>query len=38
MIDTKIPNGFRYTVYNRLLSKKIQHVNNVIDSCIKNIE
>ncbi len=38
MIDTKIPNGFRYTTYNKLLSKKMQQINNIIDSCIKNID
>ena len=38
MIDAKIATGFRYTSYNKLLSKKIQHVNNTIDSCIKNID
>lgn len=38
LIDTKIQTGFRYTSYNKLLSKKMQYVNNYLDSCIKNID
>ena len=38
LIDGKIQTGFRYTSYNKLLSKKMQFINNAIDSCIKNID
>ena len=38
LIDGKIQTGFRYTSYNKLLSKKMQYINNAIDSCIKNID
>lgn len=36
-IDKKMTTGFKYQSYNKLLSKKIQIVNNVVDSCIKNL-